>query len=155
MYTVRYGTDMLTLSDSSEVIMGNTNLSTINELFSIIITGLTPFTTYYYIISANNSVGTTNTSVMNFKTDESGVVTFHAIVLVFIVITVVVHTYTAPTIAPRNFRNISTTATSITFQWDNLTVREANGIVRSFTVTCTRGDLFIMVSLHKKRISLL
>ena len=32
------------------------------------------------------------------------------------------------------------TATSITFQWDSLTVSEANGIVRSFTVTCTPDE---------------
>ena len=70
-YTVLYGTDMNTLS-SSVVRMGNTDLSTINEEFSVNITGLTPFTTYYYIISANNSVNTTNTSVMNFTTDETG-----------------------------------------------------------------------------------
>ena len=70
-YTVLYGTDMNTLSNS-EVRMGNTDLSTINEMFTVNITGLTPFTAYYYIISADNSVGTTNTSVMNFTTDETG-----------------------------------------------------------------------------------
>ena len=72
-YTVLYGTDMNTLS-SSVVRMGNTDLSTINEKFTVNITGLIPFTAYYYIISANNSVGTTNTSVMNFVTNETGTV---------------------------------------------------------------------------------
>ena len=70
-YTVLYGTDAMTLSNS-RVIMGNTDLSIINEMFTVNISGLLPFTTYYYIISANNSVGTTNTSVMNFITDETG-----------------------------------------------------------------------------------
>ena len=72
-YTVLYGSDMNTLS-SSVVRMGNTDLSAINEMFTVNITGLIPFTTYYYIISANNSVNTTNTSVMNFTTDETGTV---------------------------------------------------------------------------------
>ena len=45
--------------------------------------------------------------------------------------------YTAPGIAPQNFMNISVTATSITFQWDNLTARQANGIVRNFTINCS------------------
>ena len=53
--------------------MGNTDLSTINEMFTVNITGLLPFTEYYYIISANNSIGTTNTTVMTFTTDETGI----------------------------------------------------------------------------------
>ena len=56
-YTVLYGTDMNALS-MSMVRMGNTDLSNmVNELFSVNITGLMPFTKYYYIISANNSEG--------------------------------------------------------------------------------------------------
>ena len=72
-YTVLYGTDMNALS-MSMVRMGNTDLSNmVNELFSVNITGLMPFTKYYYIISANNSVGFTNTSLLNFTTDETGI----------------------------------------------------------------------------------
>ena len=72
-YTVLYGTDMTSLSNS-EVIMGSTNLSAINEMFTVNINGLMPFTIYYFIISANNSVNTTNTAVMNFTTNETGTV---------------------------------------------------------------------------------
>ena len=71
-----YGTDRMILADN-EVIMGNTDLFTFNEVFTVNITTLMPFTRYYYIISANNSIGTTNTSVMNFTTDETGMVIFH------------------------------------------------------------------------------
>ena len=55
-------------------------------------------------------------------------------------------THTAPSIAPQNFRNTTVTATSITFQWDNLTVREANGMIRNFTITCALGNSSEMVS---------
>ena len=71
-YTVLYGTGMNTLSNST-VTMGSADLSIINEGFSVNITGLMPFTKYYYIISAENSVGTTNTSLLNFTTDETGI----------------------------------------------------------------------------------
>ena len=54
--------------------------------------------------------------------------------------------YTAPSIAPRNFNYTTVTATSITFQWDNLTVEEANGIIRRFTITCTSSNPPVMVS---------
>ena len=71
-----YGTDRKTLADNI-VIMGNTDLFTFNEVFTVNISTLMPFTRYYYIISATNSIGTTTTSVMNFTTDETGMVIFH------------------------------------------------------------------------------
>ena len=57
--------------------------------------------------------------------------------------------YTAPGIAPQNFTYINVTATSITFQWDNLTTRQANGIVRNFAINCTAaaGNSSVMVSI--------
>ena len=70
-YTVHYGTDSMTLVDNI-VIMGNTDLSAINEVFTVNISALTPFTKYCYIISASNSVGTTSTSLMTFMTNETG-----------------------------------------------------------------------------------
>ena len=72
-YTVQYGTDMTMLLSTSELVQGSSNRSTINGLFSVNITGLTPFTTYHYIIMATNSLGSTRTSVMNFTTDETGI----------------------------------------------------------------------------------
>ena len=73
-YVVHYGTDNVTFTSTTEVIRGNSDLNKLKELFSVYIDGLTPFTTYYYIISANNTVGPTNTTVMNFMTNETGTV---------------------------------------------------------------------------------
>ena len=70
-YSVQYGSD-ISLQDSSEVVMGSTDELVANQVFSVNITGLTPFTTYYYIVWANNSVGSTKTSVMSFTTNETG-----------------------------------------------------------------------------------
>ena len=70
-YTVQYSTDM-SLQNSSEVVVENTNEFAINQRFSVNITELTPFTTYYYIIRANNSVGSTSTGVMTFTTNQTG-----------------------------------------------------------------------------------
>ena len=71
-YSVEYGTEMTMLLNTSEVVEGNTDTSVINEVFSINITGLTPFTTYSYIVRAVNTDGNTSTSIMNFTTDETG-----------------------------------------------------------------------------------
>ena len=71
-YSVLYGSNMTVLLNASEVVEGNNDTSANNEVFSSNITGLIPFNTYYYIIRAINAVGSTNTSVMNFTTDETG-----------------------------------------------------------------------------------
>ena len=73
VYSVQYGTEMTMLLSISEVVEGNTDTSVINEVFSVNITGLIPFTTYYYIVTATNTIGSTNTAVMNFTTDETGI----------------------------------------------------------------------------------
>ena len=70
-YSVQYSTDV-SLQSSSKVIIEATNRFTINETFSIYVIGLSPFTTYYYIIQANNSAGNTFTDVMNFTTHHTG-----------------------------------------------------------------------------------
>ena len=71
-YTVQYSTD-ISLQNSNEVVVENTNEFAIDQRFSVNITGLIPFTTYYYIIQANNSVGNTSTDVMNFTTNHTGI----------------------------------------------------------------------------------
>ena len=71
-YTVQYGTDMTILLNTSEFVQGSSNRNVTNGNFSINITGLTPFTAYYYTIVATNTVGSTRTRIMNFITDETG-----------------------------------------------------------------------------------
>ena len=70
-YTVKYSTDM-SLQNSREVVIENDDEFSINQKFSVNITGLVPFTTYYYIIQANNSVGSIYTDIMNFTTNQTG-----------------------------------------------------------------------------------
>ena len=70
-YTVQYNTNM-SLQDSIKVVIEAINEFVINQKFSVNITGLIPFTTYYYIIQANNSVGITSTDVMTFTTNQTG-----------------------------------------------------------------------------------
>ena len=48
-YTVHYSTDS-SLHNSSEVVIESNNEFNTNQKFAVNITGLIPFTTYYYII---------------------------------------------------------------------------------------------------------
>ena len=75
-YWVEYGTNM-TLLYTSDVVLGNADRFVTNERFSINITGLTPFTTYYFIIWADNSVGNISATMMNFTTDQTGMLYEH------------------------------------------------------------------------------
>ena len=85
-YTVYYGIDNMTLVNSTER-LGPTNMP---DTYTVNISGLLPFTTYYYIVSAVNSEGITNTSVMTFMTDETGMammieIVYNTMILLFIV----------------------------------------------------------------------
>ena len=62
----------MSLLNSSEVVIEATNKFVFNQEFSVNITGLIPFTTYYYIIQANNSAGNTSTDIMTFTTNQTG-----------------------------------------------------------------------------------
>ena len=131
-YTVYYGTDSIALVNSTERL----GPATISDTYTITINGLMPFTTYYYIVSAVNSEGTTNTSVMTFMTDEAGmamVIVYNRMILLFV----------APVIAPQNFRYTDVTATSITFEWNPLTGQGVNGMVRNYTVNCAPGSIMV------------
>ena len=70
-YSVQYSTDM-SLQNDEEVLIEATNEFIANQQFSVNITGLIPFTTYYYTIQANNTAGSTSTDMMAFTTNQSG-----------------------------------------------------------------------------------
>ena len=73
-YTVQYSTDS-SLQNTSEVVIKANNGFITNQEFSVNITELIPFTTYYYMIQANNSAGNTNTDTMTFTTNQTGITT--------------------------------------------------------------------------------
>ena len=52
----------------------------------------------------------------------------------------------APSMAPQDFRSVDRTATSVTFQWTDLTESEANGIARNYTIICLSGNTTFLVS---------
>ena len=131
------------LKYDSDVILGNNNTYVTNERYSINITELTPFTTYYFVIWANNSVGNTSTDMMNFTTDQTGTGMQH---IVFLCLQ---NTYLAPRVAPDNFEVINITSNNITFTWDAL-VNGANGIIQQYVITC-ESNITIIVSIHKQR----
>ena len=51
----------------------------------------------------------------------------------------------APNAAPSNFRNISKTSTTITFQWDALELTQSNNEITLYVITCSdleEGNVF-------------
>ena len=69
-YYVEFGLSSDTLDLRSEVVNGSSNFTSM--LYSATLTGLSPFTEYYYRIVATNSFTTTRTEVQMFQTSETG-----------------------------------------------------------------------------------
>ena len=71
-YYIEYGQSNDSLTMMSDVVNGSTNLTSINLILSANITGLHPFTRYYYRLVASNSFATSQTAVQIFQTSEAG-----------------------------------------------------------------------------------
>ena len=86
-FSVQYSTD-ISLENAGEVVIEASNEFIFNQKFLVNITGLTPFTTYYYIIQANNSAGNTSTDVMTFTTNQTGMNTIilHTVLMLLILL---------------------------------------------------------------------
>ena len=70
-YTVLYGTSSNNLSQSSLVLNGSANFSITDAVLSLDLVGLTHDTVYYYRVRSNNTVGSTESDINNFRTKEN------------------------------------------------------------------------------------
>ena len=75
-YSVQYGIRHTMMLLDTRNVTGNSELSTVNEMFSITINGLTPFTRYYFTLTATNSFGSTSNAATDFTTNEAGMLLF-------------------------------------------------------------------------------
>ena len=71
-YFIVYGLSNNTLNLRSTAVEGVTNLTATNLAYSATITGLRPFTQYYYRIDALNTFTTTEGTIQAFRTTEAG-----------------------------------------------------------------------------------
>ena len=69
-YTVYFGTSSGSLSNSSHQRQSGDNFIATNLQFSLELTGLSAGTTYYYQVVAVNSVGSTQSTRPQFRTNE-------------------------------------------------------------------------------------
>ena len=77
-YTVQYGTssdnlNMTSNNTATGVGVGSMHsfITTMNQNYSIVLTGLSIDTTYYYQVVATNTIGNRTTGVFNFTTAEA------------------------------------------------------------------------------------
>ena len=71
-YFVVYGLSNDTLNQRSSAVEGARNITATNLAHSTTVTGLSPFTQYYYKIEARNSFTTTDSDIQIFQTREAG-----------------------------------------------------------------------------------
>ena len=69
-YTVHFGTSSGSLTNSSQQRQSGDNFTATNLQFSVQLTGLAAGTTYYYQVVAVNSVGSNQSTVEQFRTNE-------------------------------------------------------------------------------------
>ena len=69
-YTVRFGTSHGSLTPFNQQRQSGDNFTATNLPFSIELTGLAVVTTYYYQVVAVNSVGSNQSAVQHFTTNE-------------------------------------------------------------------------------------
>ena len=73
-YTVTYGTDRTVLNYTSEVVVGSTDITAINQVYSVTLRNLQSSTRYYYRVAATNSNGTTSSVLRNLQTPQPGII---------------------------------------------------------------------------------
>ena len=71
-YFIEYGRSNDTLNMRTDVVAGRGNLTSTNLAYSANITGLRPFTLYYYRVVARNSFTRSETSIQTLQTSEAG-----------------------------------------------------------------------------------
>ena len=67
-YVVNYGTSVSSLVMTSAVVMSGNDFETVNQVFSVALTGLVATTTYYYQVVATNGQDSTSSDIQSFTT---------------------------------------------------------------------------------------
>ena len=73
-YVIIYGTDRMTLNYTSEMILGNTDVTAMNQIYTATLRGLQPNTRYYYQVVATNSIGMNSSVVAEVVTPLPGTI---------------------------------------------------------------------------------
>ncbi len=137
MYFIEYGQSNDTLNLRSEIIAGSGNLTSTNLAYSANITGLRPFTLYYYRVVARNSFTRSETSKLTIQTSEAGI---YAEVFFVLVIMVYGTSLIAPTGPPESLSIVSTTSRNVTLSWASPQESERNGMIVGYMVACVNRD---------------
>ena len=80
-YTVIYGTDRTVLNYTSELVMGPSDITARNQMYSIPLRDLQPNTRYYYQVVAANSIGMNSSVVSELVTPLPGITCMIVLVL--------------------------------------------------------------------------
>ena len=72
-YTVTYGTDRTMLNYTSEVVIGSTDVTAVNQVYSVTLRNLQSNTRYYYQVVATNNIGTNSSVISDLMTPQPGI----------------------------------------------------------------------------------
>lgn len=72
-YHVEFGLRSNALNMRNEAVNGSSDVTSTNLLYSTTLSGLNPFTQYYYRVVATNTFTMTQSEVQMFQTSETGI----------------------------------------------------------------------------------
>ena len=72
-YTVTYGSDRTRLNYTSEVVFGSTDITAMNQVYSVTLRNLQSNTRYYYRVVAANSIGMNSSVISDLVTPLPGI----------------------------------------------------------------------------------
>lgn len=76
-YNVIYGTDRTSLNYTSETVIGATDTTALNQVYSVTLRNLHSNTTYYYQVVATNNIGVNSSLISELSTPLPGKTTLY------------------------------------------------------------------------------
>ena len=77
MYYVQYGLQNTTLDQTSSIISSGPVMDITNAMYTVTLQNLHPYYTYYFVVTAMNSIAPKSTEVFWFTTLEAGKIDSH------------------------------------------------------------------------------
>ena len=119
--------------------MGANNITAVNLMYQIPLTGLEEANTYNFTIVSTNCIGNTNSETMSFTTLPSCKST-NTLWVVFILMYVTFFYFSVPIAPPRNLTNTTFFPRNVTLDWDPPVRIDQNGEVIGYNLTCIQNN---------------
>ena len=140
IYHINYiGLELQNTSTNSSSLMGTDNITAVNLMYQIILTGLEEANTYDFTVVSTNCIGNTNSQTMSFTTLPACKSTT-ILWVVFKLMYVTFFYFSVPVAPPSNLINTTFLPRSATLYWDAPVRVDQNGEIVGYNLTCMQTN---------------